>query len=112
MSDAVPDPKPFRYDAEVEPGEKRRIRYEIGGETYLGDPIEIPVTIINGEAGGPTLFLSAGIHGDELNGVKVVQEVADRYSPGDLHGTLVCLHVCNVPAYEAQRRDTPSTTRT
>jgi len=73
MSDAVPDPKPFRYDAEVEPGEKRRIRYEIG-ETYLGDPIEIPVTIINGEAGGPTLFLSAGIHGDELNGVKVVQE--------------------------------------
>jgi len=106
MSDAVPDPKPFRYDAEVEPGEKRRIRYEIG-ETYLGDPIEIPVTIINGEAGGPTLFLSAGIHGDELNGVKVVQEVADRYSPGDLHGTLVCLHVCNVPAYEAQRRDTP-----
>jgi len=90
MSDAVPDPKPFRYDAEVEPGEKRRIRYEIG-ETYLGDPIEIPVTIINGEAGGPTLFLSAGIHGDELNGVKVVQEVADRYSPGDLHGTLVCL---------------------
>jgi len=92
MSDAVPDPKPFRYDAEVEPGEKRRIRYEIG-ETYLGDPIEIPVTIINGEAGGPTLFLSAGIHGDELNGVKVVQEVADRYSPGDLHGTLVCLRV-------------------
>jgi len=69
MSDAVPDPKPFRYDAEVEPGEKRRIRYEIG-ETYLGDPIEIPVTIINGEAGGPTLFLSAGITGTSSTGSK------------------------------------------
>ncbi|WP_144798897.1 succinylglutamate desuccinylase/aspartoacylase family protein [Halorubrum depositum] len=106
QSEPSPEPEPFRYDAVVDPGEKRRVRYEVG-ETYLGDPIEMPVTIINGEGGGPALFLSAGIHGDELNGVKVVQEVADRYEPADLHGTLVCLHVCNVPAYEAQRRDTP-----
>lgn len=106
MNTSHGDPEPFRYDAEVDPGEKRQIRYEIG-ETYLGDPIEMPVTIINGERGGPTLFLSAGIHGDELNGVKVVQEVAARYAPSDIDGTLVCLHVCNVPAYEAQQRDTP-----
>ncbi len=105
----VTDPKPaepFRYDAEVDPGEKRHIRYEVG-ESYLGDPVEVPVTVINGEHGGKTLFLSAGIHGDELNGVKVVQEVADRYDPEGLHGTIVCLHVCNVPAYEAQQRYTP-----
>ncbi len=57
------EPEPFRYDAVVDPGEKRHVRYEVG-ETYLGDPIEMPVTIVNGEAGGPTLFLSAGIHGE------------------------------------------------
>ena len=106
MSESRSEPEPFRYDSEVAPGEKRHIRYRVG-ETYLGDPIEMPVTVINGEGGGPTLFLSAGIHGDELNGVKVVQEAAASYDPADLHGTLVCLHVCNVPAYEAQRRDTP-----
>jgi predicted deacylase len=100
------EPEPFQYDAEVEPGEKRRIRYEIG-ETYLGDPIEIPITVINGEYAGKTAFFTAGIHGDELNGVKVVQEIADQYSPQGLHGTLVCLHVCNIPAYEAQQRYTP-----
>jgi len=60
--------------------------------TVVRTAIEPPVTIVNGEGGGPTRFVSAGIHGDELNGVKVLQEVADRYSPGDLHGTLVCLH--------------------
>ncbi len=81
-------PEPFRYDAEVEPGERRHVRYEIG-ETYLGDPVEIPVTIINGEHAGPTVFLTAALHGDELNGVKVLQEVADRYEPAALHGTLV-----------------------
>jgi len=110
MSDAVPDLKPFRYDAEVEPGEKRRIRYEIG-ETYLGDPIEIPVTIINGEAGGPTLFLSAGIHGDELTGSKSFKKSPTGTRP-ETSTERWSVSTCNVPAYEAQRRDTPSTTRT
>jgi len=100
------DPEPFRYDGEVAPGEKRHIRYEIG-ETYLGDPVEIPVTIVNGTAAGPTVFLTAGVHGDELNGVKVLQEAAAAYDPTDLHGTLVCLHVVNVPGYLAQQRDIP-----
>ena len=104
MSDTAPEP--FRYDAEVQPGEKRHLRYEIS-ETYLGDPVEVPVTIINGKGAGPTAFLTAGIHGDELNGVKVLQEVADAYDPGELHGTLVCLHVVNVPGYLAQQRDIP-----
>ncbi len=106
MDSSLSEPEPFQYDAEVEPGEKRHLRYEIG-ETSLGDAIEIPITVINGEYDGKTAFFSAGIHGDELNGVKVVQEIADRYSPEDIHGTLVCLHVCNIPAYEAQQRYTP-----
>ena len=106
MGGARSDPEPFQYDTEVEPGEKRHLRYEVG-ESYLGDSIKIPITVINGEHDGKTVFFSAAIHGDELNGVKVVQEIADQYSPKDLHGTLVCLHVCNIPAYEAQQRYTP-----
>lgn len=99
--------EPFRYDDEaVPPGEKQHIRYGVG-ETYLGDPVEIPVTIINGTHPGPAVFLTAAIHGDELNGVKVVQEVADSYDPDDIHGTLVCLHVVNIPAYKAQQRYIP-----
>ncbi|NUE02395.1 succinylglutamate desuccinylase/aspartoacylase family protein [Halorubraceae archaeon YAN] len=97
---------PFRYDAEVDPGDVRHIRYEIS-ETYLGDPVEVPVTIINGEHDGPVVYITAALHGDELNGVKVVQEVADRYTPSEIHGTLVCIHVCNVPGYLAQQRYIP-----
>ena len=52
-------------------------------------------------------YRPAAIHGDELNGVKVVQEVAARWGPDDLAGTLVCLHVVNVPAYLAQQRYIP-----
>jgi predicted deacylase len=99
-------PRPFRFDAEVEPGEKRQFRYEVS-ESYLGDPVEIPVTVINGAEGGPRVCMTAAVHGDELNGVKVLQEVADSYTPDEIHGTLVLLHVVNVPGYQAQQRDLP-----
>ncbi|MFT4964396.1 MAG: putative deacylase, partial [Halobacteriales archaeon] len=76
-------------------------------ETYLGDPVRIPVTIINGERPGPTAFLTAGIHGDELNGIEVVREVAQEWTHGDLCGTLVCLPVLNVQGFQAQERYLP-----
>jgi len=55
----------------------------------------------------PRVCLTAALHGDELNGVKVLQEVEARYRPADIHGTLVCLHVVNVPGYQAQQRYLP-----
>ena len=97
---------PFRFEREVPAGKKRHLRCEVS-ETYLGDAIEVPVTIINGSADGPTVFMTAAIHGDELNGVKVLQEVAARYDPAEIAGTLVLLHVVNVPGYLAQQRYIP-----
>ncbi len=100
------DPAPFQFESTVDPGEKRQFRFEIG-ETYLGDPVEIPVTVINGKRPGPTGFVTAAVHGDELNGVKVAQLVADLFRPADLAGTLVVIHVVNVPGFLAQQRYIP-----
>ena len=97
----------FTYDGgSVAPGERVNVRYTVS-ETYLGDPVRIPVTIINGESEGPTMFLSAAAHGDELNGIEIVREVAHEWDLDDLHGTLVCLPVLNVPAFIAQQRYLP-----
>ena len=97
----------FTYNGgRVDPGETQNIRYGIS-ETYLGDPVRIPVTVINGEESGPTAFLSAASHGDELNGVEVVREVAHEWDLSDLAGTLVCLPVLNVPGFLAQQRYLP-----
>lgn len=102
---AIEDPQKSIRDA-VPPGEKRHIRNPIS-ETYLGDTLELPITVINGEHDGPWLFLSAAVHGDELNGVKVLQRAAARYQPDELHGGLICLHVLNVPGFIAQQRNIP-----
>jgi len=97
----------FTYNrGKVDRGETQNIRYGIS-ETYLGDPVRIPVTIINGEQPGPTAFLSAAAHGDELNGIEVVREVAHEWDLSGLAGTLVCLPVLNVPGFLAQQRYLP-----
>ena len=73
----------FTYiGGKVEPGETANIRYSIS-ETYLGDPVRVPVTIVNGEKPGPTAYLSAAAHGDELNGIEVVREVAFEWDHSD-----------------------------
>ncbi|TQQ79762.1 succinylglutamate desuccinylase/aspartoacylase family protein [Halonotius terrestris] len=100
-------PEPFTFQGgRVDPGETQNLRYTIT-ETYLGDPVRMPVTIINGAEAGPTVFLSAAGHGDELNGVEVVREVAHEWDHDDLQGTLVCLPVLNVPGFIAQQRYLP-----
>jgi predicted deacylase len=100
-------PEPFTYDGgSVPPGETQNLRYSVS-ESYLGDPVRVPVTVINGERDGPTAFLSAAAHGDELNGIEVVREVAHDWDHADLRGTLVCLPVLNVPGFIAQERYLP-----
>ncbi|MFC3476605.1 succinylglutamate desuccinylase/aspartoacylase family protein [Halobacterium litoreum] len=97
----------FTYNGgRVDPGERADIRYSIS-ETYLGDPVRVPVSIVNGEHPGPTVFLTAAIHGDELNGIAVVREVAHEWAHTNLHGTLVCMPVVNVPGFMAQQRYLP-----
>ncbi len=104
---SVGEPDAFTYNGgRVDPGESVNIRYGIS-ETYLGDPVRIPVTVINGERPGPTMFLSAAAHGDELNGIEVVREVAHDWDHSALRGTLVCLPVMNVPGFLAQERYLP-----
>jgi hypothetical protein len=97
----------FTYQGgRVDPGTTQNLRYTVT-ETYLGDPVRMPVTVVNGERPGPTVFLSAAAHGDELNGVEVVRVVAQEWDHADLCGTLVCLPVLNVPGFITQQRYLP-----
>ncbi|MFO7925445.1 MAG: succinylglutamate desuccinylase/aspartoacylase family protein [Natronomonas sp.] len=97
----------FTYDGgAVDPGETANIRFTVS-ETYLGDPVRIPVTIVNGERDGPTFCLTAAAHGDELNGIEIVREVAHEWDHSELCGTLICLPVLNVPGFIAQQRYLP-----
>ncbi|MGH9797873.1 MAG: succinylglutamate desuccinylase/aspartoacylase family protein [Candidatus Polarisedimenticolia bacterium] len=64
-------------------------------EYYTATPVNVPVTVIRGRERGPSVFLTAAIHGDELNGVEVVRRVMTGITPDQLRGTLICVPVAN-----------------
>lgn len=90
----------------VEPGTKQRIVLH-ASESFVGTSVETPVVIIRGKNPGPTLCLTAGIHGDELNGTETVRRVMSRIAPDNLDGTLIGLPIVNVHGFRSRTRYLP-----
>lgn len=71
----------------------------------MGMPINIPVIVARGVAPGPTLGLTAAIHGNELNGIPIIQRFLNELDLQTLSGTVVGVPVVNAPAlFRRQRR--------
>jgi predicted deacylase len=58
----------------INPGETQEILLKIS-EFYTAQPVNIPVTVVRGAQEGPRVFLTAAIHGDELNGIEIVRRI-------------------------------------
>ncbi|PRY74521.1 hypothetical protein CLV80_11739 [Yoonia maritima] len=89
----------------------RRAAFEIGGQSIpagtrqtvdlpvsvLSDhtPVAMSVHVIHGKADGPTVFVSAGIHGDEVIGVEIVRRLLRAPNLKTLRGTLIVIPIVN-----------------
>lgn len=58
--------------------------------------MSVPVGVVHGSKPGPVIWLSAAIHGDELNGVPIIRHVLDRIEPRRLSGTVLAVPTVNV----------------
>lgn len=65
--------------------------------TASGGTFHVPVIVIRGSRPGHRLLMTAGIHGDELNGIDVLQQMAGAIDPATLSGTLVMVPGLNAP---------------
>lgn len=79
------------------PGQKRSGYIEI--PAGVDAATRIPVTVIRGTRPGPTLALIAGTHGSEVAPILALHKVRDRIDPADLAGTLILVHVANLPSF-------------
>ncbi len=59
----------------------------------------IPVTVVTGARPGPVLALTAGIHGSEPSPILALQRVRKELDPADLSGTVILVHIANVPSF-------------
>ncbi len=68
-----------------------------GMDTSVGQSWYVPVIVNRGKEAGPRLLLNSGVHGDELNGIRVVQLIAPVVDPQTLSGTIIGIPGLNIP---------------
>jgi predicted deacylase len=93
-------------DADVAPGERRRL-FLRASESFAGDSVEIPVLVVRGERAGPVFCMTAGVHGDELNGIEIVRHFFEHVNPKRLSGTLLGVPVANLHGFRRGSRYLP-----
>ncbi|WP_435154916.1 succinylglutamate desuccinylase/aspartoacylase family protein [Haladaptatus sp. DFWS20] len=60
-----------------------------------GTPERLPVLIAEGEEDGPTLWITASIHGNEVTALATAQDVMKENLESRIRGTVVCLPTLN-----------------
>ncbi|WP_196893356.1 succinylglutamate desuccinylase/aspartoacylase family protein [Aureivirga marina] len=70
----------------------------------IGEPIRIPIFIARGKKDGPVLGLTSSLHGNELNGIPVIQKLFNDIDVEELSGTIIGVLVANVPGYLLEQR--------
>ena len=83
-------------------GQKHRLELDVGHSD-----IQLPVLLVRGAAEGATLVVTAGIHGDEYEGVRAIFDVTDTLDPAAMRGDLITVPVSNPPAFWAGTRSSP-----
>jgi predicted deacylase len=97
-------------ERKIAPGKKSRFSF-IANNSFEATYLNMPVFVTRGHAPGPTLCITAGVHGDELNGVEVARRAFARSDPQQLRGTLIALPAINASGvrtgnrYLSDRRD-------
>jgi len=93
-------------DNEVMPGTAMRLSWS-ATELFEGVPVSTPVLVVNGTKPGPTLCLTAAVHGDELNGIEMVRRVLHEIVPDKLSGAIIGVPIVNVQGFRRGSRYLP-----
>ena len=93
-------------DQEVRPGRRGRVDLPTG-TLISGSPISLAVHALHGRSEGPTVWLSAAIHGDEILGVEVIRRVLASVDVRTLRGTILAVPIVNVHGFNTGDRYLP-----
>jgi N2-acetyl-L-2,4-diaminobutanoate deacetylase len=77
-------------------GQKHSFDLELDGDAK---GINLPVLLVCGRNSGPTLVATAGVHGDEYEGVRTIFDIHATLDPEEMSGTFLAVPVSNPPAF-------------
>lgn len=90
----------------VLPGDRLRLELPVA-RLPTGTPVTLSLEAINGARRGPTVWISAAVHGDEVNGVEIIQQVLQDIDAGALAGRIIAVPIVNVFGFTGQSRYLP-----
>jgi predicted deacylase len=103
----APDWGPLKIaDVVVNPGERLRSGVA-ASQSFAGVEVNAPFVVAHGVTPGPTLCVTAGIHGDELGGIEIVRRVLVASDPNELAGTLIGVPIANPHGFRRSSRYLP-----
>ncbi|TKB45319.1 succinylglutamate desuccinylase/aspartoacylase family protein [Thalassotalea mangrovi] len=88
------------------PGESKKIALPVA-RLYTDAEVDLPVYIVRGKRPGPTVFISAAVHGDELNGIEIIRRLVNLKSFKVSRGTVIAVPMVNVYGVVNQSRYMP-----
>lgn len=63
--------------------------------------------VVQGSAAGPVFLVTAGVHGDEYEGMEGIRRFVEQLDPASLRGTVIGIPLVNERAFEAMQRTHP-----
>ena len=85
---------------------RETIRSEMS-EWIHAESLSIPVLVARGSEAGKTLVATAGIHGDEYEGMEAIYRVFESLDPRQMRGTFIAVPVVNLPGFWQGVRSNP-----
>lgn len=76
-------------------GERREINFNVA-KLHTRTTLEVPVIIERSKKPGPIILFTAGIHGDEVNGVEIIRQIIAKGMNKPRCGTIICIPIINI----------------
>ena len=87
-------------------GESAKVSFSVA-KLHTQNRIEVPVIIERSKKPGPTVLITGGIHGDEVNGVEIVRQIIAKGINKPKYGTIICIPLINVFGFIRMNREFP-----
>ncbi|MBI9104368.1 MAG: succinylglutamate desuccinylase/aspartoacylase family protein [Spirochaetales bacterium] len=94
------------FGTKILPGKSYDVTLPVS-ESYSSMMIEIPIHIRRAKEDGPVIFITAALHGDEINGTGAIHQILQDNDFELLKGTLILVPVLNILAFDRHTRYLP-----
>jgi uncharacterized protein len=94
------------FGESILPGENKTISVEMA-RLHTTTKLNIPIIVRRSKLEGPVVLFSAGIHGDEINGIEIVRQIISKKINKPKRGTIICIPIINMYGFVNRSREFP-----